>query len=326
MKFRTEIEPIYSNWKIGYDKRGLAIGSCFSENLGGWMRLTKFPMLVNPMGLVYNPVSVVNTLDIIANRRLFTEADLIRNRGKWFSYYHQGSFAGKDKEQVLRRINDSIIAAHDFLAEVDYLVITLGTAWVFEHNERRHVVSNCHKMSSDLFHRYRLEVDYIVEIFAKMMEHPMLKGKKLIFTVSPIRHLADSLAGNCISKATLRLAVERIRKMIPNTNYFPAFEILTDDLRDYRYYDTDMVHPSQAAREYVREKFKNAYFDGETLDLCSRIEKIHKAYAHRVFDPYSSDTSLFFRSALTQINHVLKMKPGLDFSDEVKYFTSYESV
>ena len=272
MKFRTEIEVVPFERRIDHTRRGFSVGSCFAASIAGRLARCKFPLTGNPTGVLYNPFSIADLLEV----------------------------GGPE------------------LAEADYVLVTFGTAWVYEEGGR--VVANCEKRPAHLFTRRRLSVEEIVERFDGLMQNA-LSGKQVIFTVSPIRHLKDGFEENSLSKAVLRLAIAEIVARHPAAaQYFPAFEILNDDLRDYRFYGPDLAHPSAEAVEYIWEKFSAAAFGPETLKLLPQIEKIVRAMEHRPFSPDGEEYATFRRTMLGHAREFAALHPEIDLSAEIEFF------
>ncbi len=317
MKFRTEIDVPAFGQKIDHSQHGFSIGSCFAESIAGKLRQYKFPLAGNPFGVLYNPFSIAGALESLAEGRMWTEDDLSENGGLWFSWDHHGRFSAATSVGALAEINKAASEGAEALAKAGYIVITFGTAWVFELDGR--VVANCHKQPAQVFTRRRLTVDEIVSRFSALMEGP-LKGKQVIFTVSPVRHLKDGFEENSLSKAVLRCAVGELVEKYPGAHYFPAYEILNDDLRDYRFYADDLVHPSDAAVEYIWEKFSGAAFGEKTLALLPQIENAVRAAAHRPFNIDTKAHAAFRRTMLGQIRQLQAAHPEIDFTSEMEFF------
>lgn len=315
MNFRTEIEVSKSESKIDYSSRIFTIGSCFAENIAGVLSRYRFRTTVNPLGVMFNPLSILSTL-----RRLHTAEQVtpqrLGNAGEiFFSYDFHSSCSDTDADAAIRKMNNAVCEGHAALTSADWVIITLGTAWIYELTESGSVVANCHKQPSSLFTRRRLTVEEVTSALATMID-TYLADKHVILTVSPVRHTGDGLQDNSVSKATLRVAVEQICEQYAAVKYFPSYEILIDDLRDYRYYADDMVHPSTQAVEYIREKFAATYFGPHTAEIARQVEQITTATAHRPFNPRSSSYRAFCRKQLEAIGHL----PQVDLTVEKEFF------
>lgn len=313
MKFRTEIDIAPFTAKIGYENRLLALGSCFAEHIAGRLAQAKFRIAVNPTGILFNPLSIADVLCGFASATPVLPEELHHNGGLWFHYGFHGDFSAPTPEEALRAMNAARQAGAEALRTTDRLLLTFGTAWVYEHRGR--TVANCHKQPPGEFVRRRLSVAEITDSFGKLLAGP-LADKQIILSVSPVRHLADGLEGNAASKAVLRLAAEELAATHPNVRYFPAYEILNDDLRDYRFYAADLTHPAPQAIEYIWEKFTAAALSDEARRLLPHIEAIVSAAAHRPLHPQSDAHRRFCREQLARIAEL----PGVDFHAEERYF------
>ena len=288
MKFRTEIPTPKYPFNISYQDKLMLVGSCFSDHIGNFFQEMRFDTLSNPFGTLFNPVSIANALKMSMNPELFNEQYIDFFNEKWISYAHHGKFSHSDKETFWQNISQSLNRAHDFLASTNYLFLTFGTAYCYRLIERDLIVANCHKIPANQFEKQLLTIEQIVGLYQDLLKqlrqfNPLLK---IIFTVSPVRHLADGFHENQISKSILHLSVNQL---IDNTNtfYFPSYEIVQDDLRDYRFYAADLCHPSDAAVSYIREKLTDAFFTLETQERMKKVVKENKAQGHRNNVPIS---------------------------------------
>ena len=319
MQFKTTIDVPHSSFEISHAQKGMAIGSCFTTNIGNRLQSAKFSILVNPLGTVYNPVSIAQTIDLLLGEIPFVEQQIFFANDVWQSYYLHTSFSSVNKQEVLQSFNN---VRNEFLKKfqsVDYLFLTLGTAWVYELNETKQIVNNCHKTPASQFTRKKLSVEECSSVLERAIQKLQNSNPNLqvIFTVSPIRHWKDGAHENQVSKATLFLAIDELQKKIKNIGYFPAYELLMDDLRDYRFYDEDMLHPSATAVEYIWETFSKTYFSKETFDLISKIEAIQKAIEHRPFNAESKSYKTFIHNTIEDCETLSKKFPFLDFSQEI---------
>lgn len=317
MKFRTEIEVAPFTRKIDHSQHGFSIGSCFAESMAGKLRRYKFLLESNPFGVLYNPFSIADALESLSAGRVWVKNDLSESGGLWFSYAHHGSFSSTTADETLEKINAAASRGAAALAKAGYVIITFGTAWIYELNGA--VVANCHKQPAQRFIRRRLSPAEIAARYSSLLDGP-LKGKRVIFTVSPVRHLKDGFEENSLSKSILRLAVAELVEKYPDAHYFPAYEIINDDLRDYRFYAADMVHPSDAAVEYVWEKFSGAAFPDETKRLLPLVENIVRAAQHRPFNTSTEEYARFRQTMLRQASELCEKHPELDLSAETAFF------
>ena len=322
--FRTELSPTPSSWQIHHGQQLLALGSCFAENIGAQLQAHKFRVELNPFGIVYNPLSLAASLERLLNPQPYQTTDLVQNAGLWHNFDHHGVFSHPDREQGLQNINQRLAEATQALDRADVLLITLGTAYVFEHLASQKVVANCHKFPGQDFRRYRLEVGAVYEGLAGVLKK-LLERKphlRIIITVSPVRHLRDGLHENQLSKACLLLATEQLSQQFEQAEYYPAYELQLDDLRDYRFYAEDLAHPNQQAVDYIWSHFGTTYFIEPTRQLNREITKVNRALQHRPFHPGSSEHQVFVRKQLEKIEVLEGDYPGLDFAAERKFFTA----
>jgi hypothetical protein len=323
-KFHTRVEIPGFGTKTGYSQKNLFMGSCFTENIGYKMAELKFDVRVNPFGIVYNPASVAGGLRILLEKRQFREEDLTEHDGLWHSFSHHGKFSGTDATQTLDRINAEIGQAANYLKTADFLFITFGTAWVYHYKKTGAAVSNCHKIPAPEFERFRLTPAEIVleyhEILSEILKiNPSIR---IIFTVSPIRHWKDGAIENQRSKATLILAIDEIIRNFRNENlhYFPAYEIVMDELRDYRFYAGDMLHLSDVAVDHIWEIFQETFIDDASRKTIPRIENVVKAASHKPFNKNTTAYLQFLDNSLKQIRELETQFPNLNFELEKKHF------
>ncbi|RGY13612.1 GSCFA domain protein [Butyricimonas virosa] len=318
MNLQTKITVAAPDFLIDYNSRLMMLGSCFAENMGSKFSYYKFDVDVNPCGIIYNPLSVANVLRLIVEGKQFEKSDLRQVGGKWVSLYHHGAFSSTDPDECLRRINDRLTKATGELRTLDLLVITWGTAWVYRYTRENIVVSNCHKIPSQEFERSRLSVEDIVKEYLMLIGRlrEINPGLRILFTVSPIRHWKDGAHGNQLSKATLLLAIDRLREELQHVYYFPAYEIVLDELRDYRFYADDMLHMSGFTVDYIWERFLYSFISPEVLGLMNQIGRVNKGVAHRPFDPQSEEYHRLVKKMLAEIAMISRSYPMIDFSEE----------
>lgn len=293
--FQTKVEISLSPVKIGYEDHVMTLGSCFAENIGKKLTDAYFQVDVNPFGVLYNPVSIQNSIERLIENKSVTEADLFENRKLWQSFSHSSLFTDISPEGCLYKINSRLQRAAGFLQQANFILITFGTAWVFEDIESGRVVSNCHKLPATAFLRRRLTVEEIVAGYSKLINEltNKLPHLKLIFSVSPIRHWKDGAHENIVSKSTLLLAIDALQKQFDRVYYFPAYEIQLDELRDYRFYAADMLHPSDVAVDYIWSRFADTYFDDTTVKIKKELEQLTADLTHRPLHPESEEYQNF---------------------------------
>lgn len=323
MIFRTEIQPNPSHVKITHKSGMLFIGSCFTENIGVKLKELAFPVLINPTGIVYNPLSVKRSLEILVEGKEYTENDVFHFNDLYYSFDHDTSFSHPELNECLKVINTNLIEGQEQLAKASLILITFGTAWVYLHKKSQNLVSNCHKIPSSEFNRKLLSVEEIVSEYLILINNmqKINPGIKFIFTVSPVRHWKDGAVGNQISKSSLVLAVHKlIEKLKGTAEYFPAYELLLDDLRDYRFYANDLLHPSDEAIAYIWEKFSGVYFDHQTTELIKEIAALASAAKHKPFNKETPAWNNFLEKNLQKVMDLNKKYPFLDLSSYEKYF------
>lgn len=281
MKLQTPVTDEICRVGISYIDRIMLLGSCFSDNIGGLLKDYGFNVCINPFGTLYNPVSVTNSLKRISGGWEFDSGDCIQmGSGSELicSFSHHTSFARKTAQEFITTANDSLRNAGEFYRGCSKLIITLGTSWCFQHKESGEIVSNCLKRNANEFSRVRLDVQNTVSMLSRMVE---TSDKQFIFTVSPIRHMKDGAHGNQLSKSILLIAVDEVcRKYPERCDYFPAYEIMQDELRDYRFYAEDMVHPSAQAVKYIGERFLDWALPSSDKSLLEENIRIFKRSRH----------------------------------------------
>lgn len=284
MNFRTEITPKTSSFTITHQTPIVGIGSCFAERIGTRLQASKFPVLVNPFGVIFNPLSLFEALRLTAEGKNLPENLYTKRDGAWFHYGVHSQFWANSQEELAYLLETQTNLAYNALKNAHYLFITLGTAWVYEKAGEAipFTVANCHKQPAHFFEKRLLQVGEMVASFEAMQAslQALNPAIKIIFTVSPVRHLKDTLELNSVSKAVLRLAVHEMTQKFPHF-YFPAYELLLDDLRDYRFYASDLLHPNEQGEQYIWEKFADTYFSTETKELVKKIQKITTGLAHK---------------------------------------------
>ena len=320
MNFRTQVELPEKEVKICHAERIMLWGSCFVENIGKLLLENKFRCVVNPLGILYNPISIAESLQQVLAKKVYEEKDLFQSGGMWHSWMHHSDFSSSSLGNCLKRINGNMSMTAETLSDTDWLVVTWGTAYVYYLQQTRSIVGNCHKQSEKLFVRKRLEVDEIVEVWKRLLGdlkifRPQLK---VLFTVSPIRHAKDGMHGNQLSKSVLLLAIDELCKTCFDCYYFPSYEIVMDELRDYRFYADDMLHPSTKTVEYIWECFCRCYFSKETIGIIKEWEDIKKAVEHKPFAPESDAYQKFLSQIVLKISQIKEKFPYLEVQKELE--------
>lgn len=328
MQFRTTIEIKPFDRRIDHSQTILSLGSCFASNVAERLSRAKFCVISSPTGILFNPESIAATLDrfdAVArgdNGALPAAEDLAYGNERWFSYDFHSDFSATDATDALAAMQEAVRHGAQALKDAQVAIITFGTAFVFRNKQSGDVVANCHKQPQALFQREMMSAEQIAARYISLMQGP-LAGKQVIFTVSPVRHLADGLEQNSLSKATLRVAVDLIQKACPNAYYFPSYEIVMDELRDYRFYADDMTHPSRMAIDYIWERFGEVAFSDKTKALNERIERIVKASEHRPFNRNGQEYKAFCRTQREKITQLESEHPSVCMAKEKEFFDTY---
>jgi hypothetical protein len=307
-------------FKIDYHSSLFFMGSCFADTIGKRMSELKFRVCHNPFGVVYNPVSLSTNLKLLIEKDRFTEKDLSFYNELWFSFSHYTLFNDTDKQRCLKKINDNFNSAKEFIRTAAFLVLTLGTSWVYEHKVTGKVVANCHKLPAANFNRYfstsTNSANHLKEAILKIREvNPDIC---VILTVSPIRHWKDGAIENQRSKAALILSVADLQKELNKIYYFPSYEIFMDELRDYRFYAADMLHPSEAANNYTWNLFATTVLTPETIPIIKNVEGILSSFKHKSRNTSTQSYLEFQRSLIEKVQYLQELYPFLDFQYELE--------
>ena len=299
MRWQTETNIPPFNFTISHQSNLLLLGSCFAENIGSRLQEAKFNVVQNPTGIVYNPLSLQQTVEILCSDKLFSEEDLHFANDLYFTYTHHSRFSAASAEGAVQNMNAALAAARKNLNDTHVVFISLGTAFYWWHKAKNEVVNNCHKQPGHLFEQRLASVDEVKSALKNTID--ILKSAnsnvEIVFTVSPIRHLKHGSAGNQLSKSTLVVAAQELMASEKNVHYFPSYELLLDDLRDYRFYEEDLIHPNKVAVDYIWQKFSNTFFSAQTKALVDEVFQIRAMLSHRVFNP-STSSSVAFRKKL----------------------------
>jgi hypothetical protein len=319
MKLRTVIDQNKREALIHHSDSLLSAGSCFAKNIGNKMSHLKWNIAVNPLGISYNPASLTRQRKrALTNDQIKTD-ELIKHQGLWHHFDFHGQFSGIEKEVAVSAINDRISETHHHLQHVNHVLLTLGTSWVFERAVNNEIVTNCHKLPAADFKRRMLTVREMIALFEPVLSHFKKKKVSVTLTVSPIRHISDGLIQNSKSKAALILLSHHLADQFDNVSYFPAYELLIDDLRDYRFYKDDLIHPSQKAIEYVWDTFKASCLSDSAIAVASDIEKVKQSLSHRPFHPASVEHQSFLKKCLDQILRFQSELAYTDWEEEIEW-------
>lgn len=316
MNFRTEVFPKDLDKKITHDSKVLSLGSCFSVNIGNKLNQSGIHTSNNPVGTIFNPISLFNLLTTINQGKSLNEALFVNHLDVWMHHDLHSQFSTTDKSDLYSQFEKLTSQVKHDLDDSTHVIITLGTAFVYEHIETEALISNCHKVPQSNFKKRLLTVKEIKDSFDVIST--LFSDKKVIFTLSPIRHTKEGIEENSLSKATLKLAINEICESQDNTYYFPSFEIFMDDLRDYRFYSEDLIHPNNTGIEYVWEKFKTAALDDDTILLTEKALKIKRALSHRPFNPQAKEHLQFLTGTLAQAKELGKQVNLISEIDELQ--------
>ena len=324
MQFTTKIPIQKSSFPIDYDSKILLLGSCFAENMGEKFEYFKFQTIVNPFGIIFNPVSLEKLIRRSVEKRKFTENDIFFHNDLWHCFEVHSELSNSDKDVFLESLNDLISSTNKQLSDSTHIIITLGTSWVYQNIASNEIVANCHKVLQKQFTKELLSILQIEESLESIISlvHSVNPNCKFIFTVSPVRHIKDGFVENTLSKAHLIAAIHSVlnRKFstsleltTQNNIYFPAYEIMMDELRDYRFYAEDMLHPSQTAIDYIWIQFFENYISESQFGLMNDICSIQKGLKHRPFNPNTESHQKFLHQLELKIKTIQNQHPFIKF-------------
>jgi hypothetical protein len=312
MEFRTQVPITPQEPKIGYSSKVLLLGSCFVENIGKKLEYFKFQQFLNPFGILFHPAAINNFLKRVKSGYNFTEADVFYHNEIWKSYEAHSDLNSAEKEEILNKLNAAVQETAEFLRSATHVIITPGTAWGYRLKESGEVVANCHKVPQANFSKDITEVKNALFETSEIVRS-LNPSAKIIFTVSPVRHLKDGFVENQLSKAKLITAIQELVAEHEYCSYFPSYEIMMDELRDYRFYAEDMVHPNKTAVDYIWEKFEEAWIASEASEIMKRVDTVQKGLLHRPFNEASAAHQKFRRDLQQKIEKLEKEVPGMYF-------------
>jgi len=317
--FRTVLKPRLIG-DLNHFHRVFMIGSCFSEHIGLKLKERKFNIALNPFGILYHPLAISTSLSRLINNKPFVLSNLQFEADRHVSFYHHGKFNHRDPQIMLANVNDAFKKGREQLVNADYLFITWGTAYGYTHPSHfNRVVANCHKIPGQNFTKTLSQPEEIIKTYTHLFRDlkSLNPGLKIVLSISPVIHLKNGLVNNNLSKSTLLLAAHSLQSENAQCSYFPAYELIHDDLRDYRFYASDMVHPSEQAIDYVWDFFKNTYWNKSTFDVNKKVEAVLKAVNHRPLHPENTDYQQFIDSIKTKISLLKKDFPHFEFDFEL---------
>ena len=316
MKLQTKIllKPQQHN-QIDYHSNLLLLGSCFVENIGNKLDYFKFQNLYNPFGVLFHPLAIENLITNAINEKVYALSDIFFQNEQWHCYDAHSKLSSTSKDELLHSLNEQIKITNQSINRATHIIITLGTAWVYRHIETDTIVANCHKVPQKKFLKKLLSVDEIAESLQSIVALIRSVNSKasILFTVSPIRHLKDGFVENTQSKAHLIAAIHNIVETRKNLHYFPSYEIMMDELRDYRFYAEDMVHPNQLAINYIWKKFQDVWISTEVLQTMDEVDSIQKAMQHKSFNPNSEAHQKFLQNLELKISKLQSQFPYIVF-------------
>lgn len=314
--FRTELTPTPNHTKITLQSSILLVGSCFSDNIGKQLQENKLDALPNPFGVIYNPISIFKLLENSILEREFPEESFIKREEIWQNYHFHSEVSALTKEGLARNIAKRQNKVSEWFGAINqskFLLITFGTAFVYRLKSQNEIVANCHKMPAPLFEKQLLFPKQIIKEFENLYGI-LPKNLSIILTVSPVRHIKDTIQLNSVSKSVLRLVCHELSEQFENVSCFPAYELLIDDLRDYRFYEADMLHPNQQAIDYLFTKFTETYLDKASQAFLGKWQKIYKSLNHKAFYPETAAHQQFLKTLLFQLENITEV----EVTEEIK--------
>ncbi|AYN66728.1 GSCFA domain-containing protein [Euzebyella marina] len=313
MELQTQIPLKKEVSTIDYKSQILLLGSCFSENIGKKIGYYKFSNLINPFGILFHPLAIENLVQRSVEKRPYNQKEIFHHNGLWHSYDAHSDLSDLDPDELLKRLNKSLDVTSDFLKTATHVIITLGTSWVYKERNSENIVANCHKVPQKQFIKELLSIGEIEESLLNTINKVKSANKNMniIFTISPVRHLKDGFVENQRSKAHL---ISAVHSMVDRGHsYFPSYELQMDELRDYRFYKEDMVHPNKLAIDYIWNKFKMVWISEGAYQVMDEIETVQKGLAHKPFQPKSEAHQQFLKNLQTKIKELQDSHPHIKF-------------
>ena len=316
MNFTTKIHLEKYNHPIDYNSSIMLLGSCFAENMGEKFEYFKFRNVVNPFGIIFNAVSIEKLIHRVVNKIVFTEKDIFFHNDLWHCFEVHSQLSNPNKEEFLSNLNAILELMYQQITSLTHCIITLGTSWVYRNNNSNEIVANCHKVPQKEFTKELVSIEENVKCIQNIISlvHSLNPECNFIFTVSPVRHIKDGFVENNVSKAHLISAIHTINHQPSTINYFPSYEIMMDELRDYRFYAEDMLHPSQTAIDYIWIKFFENYINQKEFVTMNQVCEIQRALKHRPFNPNSESHQKFLKNLNQKIFELKKNLPNIDFN------------
>lgn len=316
MQFTTLIPIQKSTYQIDYNSKIVSLGSCFAVNIGEKFEHFKFQNTINPFGILFHPLALEKIISKAISKEKFTEENIFFHNERWHSFDVHSDLSTSNKEDFLQTLNSNSDLLHNSLSNCSHVIITLGTSWVYRKIETGKIVANCHKVPQKEFKKELLSVEEIKKSLEGILDSisKLNPEARIIFTISPVRHIKDGFVENQWSKANLIVAVhETINSKLATSNYFPSYEIMMDELRDYRFYAEDMIHPSQTAIDYIWKRFSETWISEEALTTLQEIENIQKRLNHRPFNSESEQHQKFLGNLQQRIEVLKSRFPSMNF-------------
>ncbi|WP_166920061.1 GSCFA domain-containing protein [Flavobacterium poyangense] len=318
MQFRTQIPISQTNNPIDYNSKIISLGSCFAVNMAEKLDYFKFDNSCNPFGIIFNPVSIERLLKRVAEQELFSEKDIFFHNERWHCFEIHSDLSASNKEQLLENLNQMLQSTKQRLTESTHIIITYGTSWVYRYNESSEIVANCHKVPQKQFSKELLSVEVMQQSIQNTIDLILTLNPnvKFIFTISPVRHIKDGFAENQLSKSHLFTALYKKLQTASyklQSDYFPSYEIMMDELRDYRFYNEDMLHPNQVAIDYIWKRFSENFITENSLPIMKEVSEIQKGLTHRSFNPESEQHQAFLLKLRQKIAGLEEKVPCVKF-------------
>lgn len=305
-QFRTQVPVNKYEFSLDYNSEVFSIGSCFAENISKKLDYFKLKNKANPFGILFHPLAIEKVLEKAVKEIPFTEDDIFFHNELWHCFDVHSEFSSTDKNQLLEQLNQTLSETKKALEKSTHIIITLGTSWVYRYNQTGEIVANCHKVPQKEFTKELLSVEQIIKTLQSIVS--LFSDKKIIFTISPVRHIKDGFFENNVSKSNLFVAINNIND---NVNYFPSYEIVMDELRDYRFFSEDMLHPNQIAIDYIWERFSENYLSENAVEISKEIDSIQKALHHKPFNPNTEAHKKFISATQKRIEKLGEIWNGV---------------
>ncbi len=315
MEFRTQIPILKSLHPIDYDAKIVSMGSCFAVNMAEKLDYFQFQHSVNPFGILFHPLALEKCIDFAVNEKNFTESDIFFHNERWHCFETHSALSHSDKNIFIQNLNAIAQRSKNQLEAATHLIVTLGTAWVYRNNESNAIVANCHKLPANHFDKELLSVAEIAKSLQNILDLVASSNPnvQIIFTISPVRHIKDGFVENQWSKSNLIAALHETIINQTAVDYFPSYEIMMDELRDYRFYESDMIHPNQVAIDYIWQKFSEAYTSADSRILMAEVASIRKSLSHKPFNPTAEQHKDFLQKVNAKIALLQQRHPHIKF-------------